>query len=227
VADQPGSSAAEQSTTPKLFVRQSSGLVRKRERDQCAVLQRRRVRRRWTHAVPDLLFARGRERVAGWTVLRLWLGGDHRWAVLHPARDDLRLPDLGDAALRGRLRVHEPDPAPVSGLVGVVDPGHCLCPHHRLRGSARAAQPADHRADHRHRRRRPFLHQREHMVHRRDGLDHRNPGLHRIACRAARDWGDLRAADAHLPPGGDRPGRLWRRLLRAHVRVRSLGHPPW
>jgi hypothetical protein len=28
VADVPGSSAAEQSTTPKLFVRQSSGLVR-------------------------------------------------------------------------------------------------------------------------------------------------------------------------------------------------------
>ena len=149
---------ADSGTGSKLFVRQSSGLVR-------------------DVSVTNALFFNVAAFVGvGLTLypifyslafVPVWTWGpfsEYGWAaivdghLLRPARADLRVAHVGHAPLRRRLRVHEPHHASVPRLAGVVDARDRLGADHRLRGAARPAQPPDHGADHRHRRRRALLH---------------------------------------------------------------------
>ena len=69
------------------------------------------------------------------------------------------------------------------------------------------------------------LQRRQRVVHRRHRRDHRHAGVHRLDRRAAGHRGHLRPADADLPPGRDRAGRVRRRLLRRDVHLRAAVHP--
>ena len=199
-------SAATSSTSAKLFVRQSSGLVR-------------------NVSVTNALFFNVAAFVgvgltlypifyslADVTVWKIGPFSAYGWAAIVTGLFCILLALIfssltsvmprsgGDYVFTSRIQ------HPFLGLAGVVDARHRLGPDHRLRGPARPAQPADHRADHRHRRRR--LLGREQLVHRRDRT--RSP-----ACRASSasivvlgsDRRRLRAADADLPQGRHRARR--------------------
>ena len=121
-----GPSAASASTTPKLFVRQSSGLVRNVSVTNALFFNVAAFVGVGLTLYPIFYTLAVRPGVEGRAVLRLRLGGDHRRPLLRPARVHLRVADLGHAPLGRRLRVHEPHPAPVPRLAGVVDARHRL-----------------------------------------------------------------------------------------------------
>ena len=180
-------SAAASSTTPKLFVRQSSGLVRNVSVTNAlffnvaAFVGVGLTLYPIFYSLPDVpVWKVGPFSAYGWAAIIAGLFCV-LLAMIFSSLTSVMPRSGGDYVFTSRI-IH-----PFARLDGVVHAGDRVGADHRVRGAAGAAQPADHRADHRHRRRRALLQAREHVVHRLDRHDHRHARVHRLARRAGWD----------------------------------------